>query len=321
MQHPEALQKYLTDQSWEDFNAADTVAAPIADKMFHIIEAGTYRKNKIRRIYLQWASVAAALFLVGMGYHILTNRAATGTQSLASQKTALPKEQPDWKDEINNTQKTIRLSLQDGSQVELAKGSKIHYRESFAPDKRDIWLTGSALFKVGKDTKRPFTVYAGDLHITALGTVFKVTSSGETTRKTQVHLLSGKVVVRPDSLLAEKGIKETFLDAGQMLQLDKQKFTIALSRPGDNNGLDPERLAIPALKKTFTFDNEPLAEIFKELGAGYRIRFVYKQDMLKDMTFTGKFDNQKETLENFLGTIAILNNLKIKKAKNRFYIN
>jgi transmembrane sensor len=312
--------KYLTEQSWEDFNEEAPVATPIADKMFHIIEAGTYKKNKLRRIYLQWASVAAALFLVGMGYHLLTNKAATGTHPLAAEKTALP-EQPKWKDEINNTQKTIRLSLKDGSQVELAEGGTIHYRESFAPDKRDIWLTGSALFKVGKDTKRPFTVYAGDLHITALGTVFKVTTSRDATRKTQVHLLSGKVVVRPDSLLTEKGIKETYLDPGQLLQLDKQKFTIALSRPGENNNLDPERLAIPALKKTFTFDNEPLADIFKELGAGYRLRFVYKQDMLKDMTFTGKFDNQKETLENFLSTIAILNNLKIKKAKNRFYIN
>jgi len=205
--------------------------------------------------------------------------------------------------------------------VELAEGSIIHYRESFTPDKRDIYLTGSALFKVGKDAARPFTVYAGDLHITALGTVFKVVASGDENKKTEVHLLSGKVVVRPDSLLAKRGIKETYLDPGQRLLLDKQKFTIAISRPAGNNNLDPQKLAVPALKKIFTFDNEPLADIFAALGASYKIRFVYRQATLKDMTFTGKFNNQKESLENFLGTIAILNNLTIKKGKNRFYIN
>src|ERR1700733_333583 len=73
-QHPEALQKYLTDQSWEDFNTNEEVATPVADKMFHIIETGTYRKNRIRRIYIQAASVAAALLIITIGYHSLTNR-------------------------------------------------------------------------------------------------------------------------------------------------------------------------------------------------------------------------------------------------------
>jgi ferric-dicitrate binding protein FerR (iron transport regulator) len=319
-QHPEALQEYLTDQSWEDFNTNEEVATPVADKMFHIIEAGAYRKNRIRRIYIQAASVAAALLIITIGYHSLTTRKVTGAQPPAAPENSVARVVPEWKDEINRTGKTKKISLKDGSEVELAEGGVLHYRESFAPDKRDIYLTGSAVFKVEKDAARPFTVYAGNVHVTALGTVFKVVTSGDENKKTEVQLLSGKVVVRPDSFLTKKGIKETYLDPGQLLLLDKQRFTMTVFRPGDDNVLDFKKLANPALKKTYTFDNESLTDIFSALSADYRIRFVYKRDILKDMTFTGKFNNQKETLENFLSTIAILNNLTIKKGKNSIYI-
>jgi type II secretory pathway component GspD/PulD (secretin) len=80
-------------------------------------------------------------------------------------------------------------------------------------------------------------------------------------------------------------------------------------------------VTIPQPKKIFTFNNESLADIFKEISADYQVRFIYDQARLKDMSFTGRFNSGKETLADFLGTIAILNNLAIKRDKNIIYIS
>jgi transmembrane sensor len=236
-QYPEALQKYLTEKSWEDFTPPEALGLPVADKMFRIIESATYGRNKIRRIYYQCAAVAAALFILGFGFHLLTKKAGTGNLVPAPRENSLSEVSPKWKQEINNTGKTMKLSLKDGSLVELSSGSELSYREPFAPDKRDVYLTGRGLFNVGKDKIRPFTVYAGGIHITALGTVFRVVSLKEEGRKTEVHLLSGKVVVRPDSLLEKRGVKEIYLDQGQSLlpgasmgQIPKSRLLLRLRR-------------------------------------------------------------------------------------------
>lgn len=319
-QNPEAMQKYLTGKNWEDFSSNERLAVPVTDKMFRVITSGIYKKNRIRRMYHQWGSVAATVIILSVGYQFLVNKAATRPPAPA-RENPLAQAESLWKDEVNHTGKTMKISLKDGSQVELGEGGKIHYRESFAPDKRDIYLTGNALFNVGKDKTRPFTVYAGRLNVTALGTVFRVAAPGDENRKTEVRLLSGKVVVRPDSLLEKKGIRAVCLAPGQSLLLDKEKFTVSLSRRQDGNGLDLKKLGVRELTKTFVFNNESLADIFKELGADYRVRFVYRQDVLKNGTFTGRFNAQKETLENFLSTIAILNNLTIRQGRNGIYIN
>src|ERR1700694_1189497 len=76
-QYPEALQKYLTEKSWNDFNPNENLATPVADKMFRIIASGSYRKNKIRRIVFQSVSVAAVLFALCVGIYLLTIRKNT----------------------------------------------------------------------------------------------------------------------------------------------------------------------------------------------------------------------------------------------------
>lgn len=83
------------------------------------------------------------------------------------------------------------VQLADGSTVRLDTGSQIRVR--FERRERRIELgRGQALFTVAHDAARPFVVHAGDVSVTAIGTVFDVRRTGEDVR---VTLVSGAVDV------------------------------------------------------------------------------------------------------------------------------
>lgn len=83
------------------------------------------------------------------------------------------------------------LLLADGSEVTL--GPRAAIETQFSEDKRIVRLTtGAAFFEVASDKDRPFTVQAGDLTATVLGTKFDVRSNAGTYR---VGVAEGKVEV------------------------------------------------------------------------------------------------------------------------------
>ncbi len=66
------------------------------------------------------------------------------------------------------------VTLADGTKVMLNSGSLLRYQENFPSDKREVFLEGEAFFEVYHDPERPFTVKAGDVSTTALGTSFNI---------------------------------------------------------------------------------------------------------------------------------------------------
>jgi len=315
-QYPERLQYYLTDESWEDFPGPETMEPAVSDKMLGVISSATYGKGRVRKMIYRWASVAAVLFIFAAGLYLLTGKKSKNDPQPVLAAATAPVRDMEWRTDSNGTDKTLRLALEDGSVLELSKGSRIRYQKHFETDARNIWLTGSALFDVGKDKARAFTVHAEGLDVTALGTVFRISGSADNDdRKTmEVSLLSGSIMVNPDSRLAIKGLKTVYMQPGQTLVLNKQTGSMAFARPVEKARKAGER----ALSKitTLTFDNEPLINILDTLGAAYGLKLIYRQELLKDMRFTGAFNSRKETLDSFLGTLAVLYNITIKQDKN-----
>lgn len=73
------------------------------------------------------------------------------------------------------------LTLSDGTEVTLGGRSSIE--TEFYPNKRLVTLSeGKSYFEVAPDPQRPFSVLAGDLTATAVGTAFDVQSNGATYR-------------------------------------------------------------------------------------------------------------------------------------------
>jgi transmembrane sensor len=88
---------------------------------------------------------------------------------------------------------TSSVALADGSTIALGGDTRIEVKLS--EKLRAVELTkGEALFKVAKDSARPFKVRAGDATITAVGTEFNVERDSD---RAVVSVTEGRVVVKP----------------------------------------------------------------------------------------------------------------------------
>jgi ferric-dicitrate binding protein FerR (iron transport regulator) len=307
------LEKDLTEEDWAAFHHKGILSSSVSDKMLSVIDEAIL-PPKTKRLYFRWVA-AAALIPIGLAVWKWTTYSGHSGASIAASQPAVLHH---WKEKMNQTGKTILLSLPDSSSVELADKSSIRYEDAFTRSDRAIYLKGKALFTVASSPARPFTVYAGGLSTTALGTVFSVSCIGDSTTGTEVSLLSGKVVVRPDSLLQSRGVKETFLQPGQQLKFDPSKLSVLVhSLKTEPSHIQSER---PPAEKIMRFNNTPLRDIFQTLEKEYHCRFSYKRAEIDDIRFTGSFNSNKETLSDFLNTIALLNNLTLTEKNNTFYL-
>ncbi|NLU91897.1 FecR family protein [Chitinophaga sp. Ak27] len=314
IQHPEALQLWLTEESWHSFHPESTLPTDISEKMLAAIESSTYQKKPPAGRFYKWLAVAAAIAIPAFaGVWWMQQHTAPIKQHLVTPPATTPAAvTPVFAQQVNRTSKTMRLRLNDGSTVELAPQSQIRYEAPFATRNRSIQLSGAALFNVAANKEKPFTVYAGNYGTTALGTVFRVTILNSKKSVIRVQLISGKVVVKPDSLLGSKGIKATYLLPGQALSFDQQ----GVMPISNTHQQAPAKME----NEVFTFRNEPLANIFRLMSEKFHVKIQYQESTLADMSFTGVFDSSKESLADFLGTISTLNNLTIKQTNETIYI-
>lgn len=316
-EHPEAVQPCLTDESWHSFHPEHTLPTDVSDKMLTVIESGTWQKKKVKAIYYRWAAAAVlGVALTGFAwrqYHHQPPAPIAAATPVAHAVTV-----PDtYVQQANHTRKIMSVRLKDGSMAALAPGSQLKYLSSFAVTGREIFLTGEATFKVAPDKNKPFTVHAGSLATTALGTVFKITAWNAAKGPVRVQLISGKVKVQPDSLAGIKALHPTYLMPGEDLSFDPVKMTVAVSK---NVHAPVKQVIAKPEKEIFTFNNEPLANIFRLISEKYHVTIQSQEGTLTDMSFTGTFDNSKESLTDFLSTIATLNNLTMKQTNNIIYI-
>ncbi|WP_209859704.1 FecR domain-containing protein [Chitinophaga sp. OAE865] len=309
-QHPEALQPYLTEESWHSFQTGEQLPESISGKMMTVIERHTFQKKDSHK---RWYAAAAAVILIisgGLLWSIL--RSSPGEKIAATEPApanitaAVP-----LRTVMNNTKKMMPLQLSDGSVVELAPRSEVKYLAVFTGNSRDIYLTGQALFRVTANKNQPFTVHAGQLGTTALGTVFKITAWKQKDI-TQVQLISGKIVVKHE----HAAIKEVYLAPGQELRYDQQKKMATVNTAA---GIKKDKIPV-RVNETITFNNEPLAGVFRQLSGKYHVKIQYTENSLTGMNFTGTFDSSKETLKEFLATIGTLNNLTINQKDDVIYI-
>ncbi|TWF33848.1 FecR family protein [Chitinophaga polysaccharea] len=314
IQHPEALQPWLTEESWHSFHPESLLPTDISEKMLAAIESRTYRKMPPAGRSYKWLAVAAAIAIPAlagvwwMQQHPVPIKQHLGAPPVTTHSAITPV----FAQQVNRTSKTMRLRLNDGSTVALAPQSQIRYEEPFATHNRSIHLSGTALFNVAANREKPFTVYAGNYGTTALGTVFRITTLNSKKGVIRVQLISGKVVVKADSLLGNKGIKATYLLPGQALCFDQQGMV-----PVTNNN---QQAPVKTENEIFNFRNEPLANIFRLMSEKFHVKIQYQESTLADMSFTGVFDSSKESLADFLGTISTLNNLTIKQTNETIYI-
>lgn len=255
-------------------------------------------------IYTRWAAAAMILLIAGASWRYYH----TGHKIDLAAEPVLVKENKDIV--LSNNSDSIRnLVLSDRSTIKLYQGSSISYNTSFNKNRRDIRLSGSAIFEVSKDAARPFTVYAGSISTTVLGTRFMMSTLQQD--KVSVKLFEGKVVIR--STEGTLGMKDVYLNAGEQFvhEHHSNQFSVKPFKETTVN-----ELAIPdAVTITLEFNQEPLRKVLASIGKQYNVQFKFSDDSFNNMLVTGKL-LPSDSLDVVLSMLGNINGLSFKKVNN-----
>jgi transmembrane sensor len=129
------------------------------------------------------------------GISRFTGWAAAAALALVAGGAALWWRTAGWDRYDTNVGEQRAVALADGSVVFTNTDTRIEVR--YSDTGRDIRLVrGEALFKVARDTDRPFRVHVGDATVQALGTQFNIYRRAT---ETTVAVIEGVVQVSPDA--------------------------------------------------------------------------------------------------------------------------
>jgi transmembrane sensor len=279
-------------------------------------------KAVIYRRLLRVAAAAAVVLLVGLGWAYFFKGDRQGLVSNTAQKrVTLPTV---IQHEVNTTGKEKSITLADGSMIVLFNNSEIAFEKPFT--RRNIKLTGKALFNVAKDAARPFTVESGAITTTALGTEFTVTAfAGQ--KQLSVRLYNGKVVIKPVAPLNRLMTQAIYLLPGQEFVYGPDGSLVrTFSNQHQRENKDPIAAAdnptLPVNTKGswHMYNNQPLAQVFDHLSGIYEVMIVYEYKDVHQKYFVGQF-RTTDSVELILNLITKANKLKYTREDNTYIIH
>jgi transmembrane sensor len=212
---------------------------------------------------------------------VVSRRAVLGWSSLAAAAVAGVLFVPATRDSGERRYASARGELQqvalaEGSLLTLGTDSEVVVR--LVDDSRQVsLLQGSAMFDVAHDTARPFTVTAGPMAITALGTSFSV----------ERDLTGGRVIVREGTVAVARGTDRPELARAG----DRAIWTSAAGGPIEVTAIDPVALRreLAWTEGMLAFEGRSIAEAAAAFARYSDIRIVITDPSLSRRTVTGWF--------------------------------
>ena len=187
--------------------------------------------------------------------------------------------------------RTYKLTLADGVEVWLNSESSLKFPFSFGKDKREVWVSGEAYFKVPAEAHRPFIVHTAAFDVQVLGTEFNV-NTYDTSRVT-ASLVSGAINARSADgagMVIKPGYRASYSGGSgfRLARFDSQDLSWI-------NGI-------------YYFDHTFLKDIARAIRRWYGTELVFDDPGTASLQFTGamfKDKPLKEFLDNLEQTSGI----------------
>lgn len=204
---------------------------------------------------------------------------------------------------VNLSLLPVELFLEDGSQVKLSPNSSLIYPEHFPNEKREVYLTGEAVFEVAKNPAKPFLVFYNNIVTKVLGTSFKI-KTNPTNQNAEVSVMTGKVQVFANDNPASGNY--TTENAKNVILMPNQKATYNVSLHDFNTTLaDSIRVLVHHIAigdssentlpdESFLFEKATRVElIFSRLQRMYGIEIIVDNEHINNCVFTGDVSRQE----------------------------
>lgn len=205
-------------------------------------------------------------------------------------------------------QKTITLS--DSTTVILNSGSRLRYPQTFAQNKREVFLEGEAFFDVKHSPHdATFIVKTNGVDVVVMGTAFNVSCYDDANIETT--LIRGKVMIR-ENTPETPNIKEFILKPGQRAVLNPENRHIKISFVNT-------KLYTAWTEGILLFRNSPLTEVAQKLQRWYNVDIHLESDEIKTYDYTATFEN--ETLEEVLQVLSKITPIKYSITGNNVLLD
>lgn len=169
--------------------------------------------------------------------------------------------------------------LPDGSEVWMNSNSEVLISSAFNQTYRDLNLKkGEVYFKVAKNKKKPFRVFAANTKIEAIGTEFNV-NYREDNKNVKAFLVEGSISITKKS-------KQSIIKPNQLYQIDELTDISSI--------IEIKNPSTQYAWKTgyFEYSDTALPEILDDLSKWYN--FTYEiHPMYKHKTLTGKISRKQ----------------------------
>ena len=208
------------------------------------------------------------------------------------------------------------ILLKDSSTVLLYPGSALRYDATYNVEGRKLYLEGKGRFSVKKLHDQPFVVYGKHLSTTALGTIFEVSDSMDSTI---VELIEGKVKVQDYAMPAARTV---YLLKGQQATGFRNESIVVVKKIVKP---EPAQQMVVRIKKGkpepsgLSFKQTPLEQVLNALEKKYKVNIQYNKQELSGIMFTGNFEAGQE-IEAVMKVIAALNKLEIQSSQEGYKI-
>lgn len=182
-----------------------------------------------------------------------------------------------------------KMSLADGSIIELNQGAKVDVR--YTPAERQVrLLTGEAHFTVAKNPDRPFVVDTGRVSVRAVGTAFSVALA---TAEVAVLVTEGRVQVVQQAAdgsgaATPDDTKTVYLAAGQQTVVDLGASPGAIPAVREMTPAEIDRaMAWQGLRLEFA--DMPLRDVAETFNRFNREKLVLADEVTGAVTVGGSF--------------------------------
>lgn len=319
-QHPDALfAQEVILQEWHDsykrFSDTDADAAFEKHKarLQHVLEEPEIANDEAgipenkpavyRRMFLRWASVAAAC--IAVAFFVFKR-----------EESKKPELEPEALQQLATQYGSkSQLVLPDGTKVWLNAGSKLDYPKQFTGALREVTLEGEAYFDVTANKQQPFWVHTKSFTVKVIGTAFNIRAYADED-SAATSLIRGAVEVE---LTADK--KNTVLlrpnEKLTVAQITSRETKESVNIVADKNPApEIKKTAVTTDKKNtvvetawlenkLAFKNMSFQQIALSLEKWFAVEIKFRDEHKKKLKLSGTFEG--ETLEEILEAFSVAN--------------
>jgi ferric-dicitrate binding protein FerR (iron transport regulator) len=248
------------------------------------------RKSSTVRWQTSWRWVAAAFLALCVGSTLLlyvTHR-PDNTKLLTVQN--------------NESEGALVQTLEDGSTVYLAANTSLHYPLHFSGEKREVSLTGNAMFDIARNPQKPFVIETKNIQVEVLGTAFNIQTTAD--GRFQLSVLRGKVKVS-DKTNGEM----VFVKVGERVTMQGGHLY---------KTANPDLLLFSRYISNMHFKDEPLANVIRVINQNSVHPVVLKGEAIKQDKLNVRFYNNN--MDSMTRIISLALHLKREVKQDTIFL-